>query len=36
MLHGSTVAAGALSALSDLAMWEQALLDAYDDVLSRL
>jgi hypothetical protein len=36
MLHGSTVAAGALSALSDLTMWEQALIDAWDDLLSRL
>jgi 3-polyprenyl-4-hydroxybenzoate decarboxylase len=36
MLYGSAAATGALSALSDLAMYEQALLDAYDDLLTRL
>jgi hypothetical protein len=36
MLYGSTVATGALSALSDLTVFEQTLLDAYDDPLSRL
>jgi hypothetical protein len=36
MLYGSTGAAGALSALSDLVLFEQLLLEAYDDLLSRL